>query len=385
VLPHFPRRLLLPLLSGALVLLGCEPRRPPEFRVGLIGVMDGTTGRSSGFPARRGAQIAVAELNAAGGVLIGGRAHTVVLVERETAPRPEAAAQAARGLINLDSVDVIVGPQMSSLAVTAGAVAEASLVPMITPLASSPLVTAGRQMVTRLAFVDAFQGEVLARFAAESLAIRRVALLSDAASPYAREITRIFRQTFEGLGGEIVRTEEFDADDPADQRPQIRRIVSARPDAILLPSFVVHDSAQIRIARELGFRGVFLGSDAWDIVTLSSRDDALGSIVVANWDRRASRPALTRFLATWNAQSEERPRATGAATYDAVHLLALAASRAGVRSGIALSDSLRTLGAYDGAFSDYIFRGTGDPVRGAVILEICRDSTRVRALAPAPR
>lgn len=381
---HLSRRLV-PLVLGALVLLGCEPRRGPEFRIGLIGVMDGPMGRSSGIPALRGAQLAVAELNAAGGVVIDGKAHTVVLVERETAPRPEAAALAARALINLDSVDVIVGPQTSNLAVTAGAVAEASLVPMVTPMASSPLVTAGRRMVTRLAFVDAFQGEVLARFAADSLGIRRAASLSDAASAYGREITRLFSQTFESLGGEIVRAEVFDADDPSDHRPQIRRIVAARPDAILLPSFVVHDSAQIRIARELGFRGLFLGSDAWDILTLARRDDALGSIVVANWDRRAGRPALKQFTTLWNAQSDEAPRATGAATYDAIHLLAVAASRAGVRSGIAVSDSLRALGAYDGAFSDYVFNGSGDPVRGAVILEIGRDSTTVRALAPAPR
>jgi branched-chain amino acid transport system substrate-binding protein len=373
------------LLFGALLLLGCEPRRAPEFRIGLIGVMDGPMGRSSGIPARRGAQIAVAELNAAGGVVIDDVAHTVVLIERETALRPEAAALAARALINLDSVDVIVGPQTSSLAVTAGAVAEASLVPMITPMASSPLVTAGRRMVTRLAFVDAFQGEVLARFAADSLGLRRAAILSDAASAYGREITRLFGETFEALGGEIVRAEEFDADDPADHRPQLRRILAERPDAILLPSFVVHDSAQIRIARELGFRGVFLGSDSWDILALSRRDDALGSIVVANWDRRANRPALTRFVELWSTQAEEAPRATGAATYDAIRLLALAASRAGVRSGLALSDSLRSLGAYEGAFSDYVFAGSGDPVRGAVILEVGRDSTRLRALAPAPR
>jgi len=384
-MPHPPRRPF-PLLLGALVLLGCEPKPGPEFRVGLIGVMEGPMGRSSGSPALRGAQIAVDELNAAGGVRIGGVAHTVRLIDRETAPRPEAAALAARALINIDSVDVIVGPQTSNLAVIAGAVAEASLVPMVAPMASSPLVTAGRRMVTRLAFVDAFQGEVLARFAAESLGVRRAAFLSDAASAYGREITRLFRETFESLGGEIVRAEFFDADDPAEHRPQIRRIVAARPDAILLPSFVVHDSSQIRIARELGFRGVFLGSDAWDIVTLARRDDALGSIVVANWDRRAGRPALTRFLEAWNARNHDGPpRATGAATYDAVHLLALAASRAGVRSGVAVSDSLRTLGSYEGAFTEYLFRGSGDPVRGAVLLEIGRDSTKVRALAPAPR
>ncbi|MEX2181611.1 MAG: ABC transporter substrate-binding protein [Gemmatimonadaceae bacterium] len=372
-------------LAAALLTGGCE-QPAAEFRLGLIGSYDGTMEASSGIPGRRGADLAVEQLNAAGGVLINGRRHRVVLIERRTANRPDAAAVAARALINLDSVDVLIGPQTSNLAVAAAPVAEVSEIPMITPMASNPAVTAGRRMVTRLAFVDAVQGEVLARFAFDSLGVRRAAALHDAASPYGREVTRLFRETLEALGGRLVSIETFDTDDPRDHAPQLRRILQRRPDAILLPSFIVHDSAQIGVARALGFRGRFLGTDAWELQTLSSRDDAVGSIVVANWDRRGDRAALRAFVAAWTARYPGvPPYATAAATYDAVILAAEAASRSGSRSGPALSDTLRRLGAWDGALARYDFRGTGDPIRGAVLLEVHPDSTRLRAHAePRP-
>ncbi len=376
---------LLGLAALSLAAPACRPAPAPEFRIGLIGVFAGAMAASSGTPARDGARMAVDELNAEGGVLIAGRRHRVVLIERETENRSDAAASVARGLINLDSVDVVVGPQTSTLAIAAGAVAESSEIPLIAPMASNPAVTAGRRMVVRLAFLDAVQGAVLARFAYDSLGIRRAAALHDAASPHGRDITRLFHETFEAKGGRMVRVETFDADNPADHGPQFRRLLAEQPDAILLPTFVADDSTHIRLARRLGFRGVFLGSDAWDVSRLTNREDAHASIITANWNRAADRPAVRVFTAAWDARYSDPPRAAAAATYDAIKLAAAAASRAGTRDGDAVADALRGLGPYTGAFSDFEFVGTGDPVRGAVLLEIGRDSTRVRALAtPAP-
>lgn len=385
---HSPRsRLYLPLAAGLLLgaLAACERAPDPELRIGLIGVFEGALSDASGVPAREGARLAVAEINADGGVRIGEQNYRVVLVEREVANRPDAAAVMARALINLDSVDILIGPQSSSLATAAAAVAEASEVLMIAPMASSPSVTAGRRFVFRLSFLDAFQGEVLARFAYDSLQVRRAGVLYDAASAYGVEITRLFRTTFETAGGRIVGVETFNSDAPEDYRPQLRRLLAGKPDAILFPSFVAHDSAQIRQARDLGFRGRFLGSDSWNVRALSPRDYALGSIIVASWDRRSTREPVTRFLAAWAEGHTEPARATAAATYDAVHLAVDAAHRAGARDGIALSDALRRKGAYAGAVADFDFRGTNDPVRGAVILEITRDELwRVRTTIPPP-
>lgn len=386
--PSHVRRSLAAASLFALLLLGiaCESAPRPEFRIGLIGVFDGAAASSSGLPARQGAMMAVEQLNARGGVRIGGVAHTAVLVDRESELRADAAASVARALINLDSVDVIVGPQQSALAVSAGAVAEASDVPLVAPMASSPSVTENRRLVTRLAFLDAVQGEVLARFAFDSLGARRASTLANAASPYGREIVALFGRTFEALGGEMVAQETFDIDNPASHEPQVRRLVSAAPDVLLLPNFSSRDSMQFQLARTLGFRGRFLGSDAWDAVALSRRTETRGSIIVANWDHRGERDAVRTFRAQFESRHPgEHTRATAAATYDAVLLLARAAERSGRRSGRLLVDSLRHAGDYEGAFGRYRFLGTGDPVRGATLLEVDDDTTFVRAVVAPPQ
>jgi branched-chain amino acid transport system substrate-binding protein len=376
------RRVAVPL--ALLCGLGCGPAEPPEVRIGLIGVFSGAMESTSGIPARDGALMAIDQLNADGGILIDGRRHRLVLVERRVENRPDAAAVAARSLINLDSVDVILGPQFSALAIAAAPIAEESEVLMISPMASNPAVTAGRRFVFRLAFLDDFQGEVLARFAAESLVVRRAAVLHDAASLYGRDIAALFARTFASLGGTVVGIETFDVDGGRDYRPQLRRLFAQRPDALLLPNFVTADSSQIYQARDMGFRGVFLGSDSWDVRGLSPREAAIGSVIVANWDRRSSRPAAAAFIAAWNARYTEEPRATGAATYDAVHLVALAMQRAGRRVGGAVADSLRTLGRYEGAVTTYDFVGSNNPRRGAVILEVRPQGLDVRATFGPP-
>lgn len=345
----------------------------------------GQMGPTSGIPAREGARLAVDEINAAGGVMIDGVAHTIELIEREVDDRPDAAALAARALINLDSVDAIIGPQISSLAIGAAPVAETSEVLMISPMASNPAVTAGRRFVFRLAFVDAFQGAVLGRFAHDSLGIRRAAVLHDAASAYGRDITRLFRETFESLGGRVVGIETFNVDDPADWRPQLRRLLSRQPDALLLPNFAQHDSAQVRQARELGFRGRFLGSDSWDVRALAVRNNATGAIVVGNWDPQSTRAPVRTFIRNWELRHPEPARATAAATYDAVHLIALAMTRAGTKLSGPVADSLRHFGAYDAVISPLDFRGSNDPVRGAAIIEVSRDETVwIRGFIPPP-
>lgn len=373
-------------LSACVLLGGCEKPRPPVLRVGLIGVFEGSARDYSGRPAQLGAQLAVDELNAAGGVDIGGVRHRVVLVEKAIAPRPDAAAQAARALINLDSVDVIVGPQFSNLAVAAGAIAEAAEIPLIAPMASSPAVTEGRQFITRLAFVDAVQGEVLARFAYDSLTVRRAAALFNVASAYGREIVRLFSSTFTDLGGTFTDSVTYNTDDPGALRGRLSAVIAGRPDAVLLPNFTSRDSMQAIDLRAMGYRGRILGSDGWDATSIGNRAPLIGVIIVGNWDKRDKRPALAPFIAAWKQRfPNETLRATAAATFDAIRIIADAATAAGTANVTDLAIAIRAPREVDGAFSSYRFNGSGDPTRGAVLLEMSSDSAFLRATAPAPR
>lgn len=369
------------LLAFAALCLACGAEAKPVWRVGLLGTLEGRLGEASGLPAERGARIAVNELNAAGGVIIGGVAHEVVLVSRNTGARADEAAAAMRALINRDSADVVVGPQFSRLAVTAAAVANAADVPMIAPMASSPAVTAGRPLVSRMAFLDAVQGEVLARFVHDSLGVRRAAAMHNAASAYGGEIVSLFSATFAELGGRMVARETHAADDTTAHSAEVARILAQQPEVLLLPDLSPRDSVMLRRLRKSGFRGRVLGSDSWDAVSMARIPDLSGTIIVANWDRRTERPAARFFRQQWNADpAAGDPRAAAVATYDAVHLLARAAARSGVRSGRALADSVRSYGRFDGAMANYTFAGSGDPTRSATILEVRGDSTALRGV-----
>ncbi|MBA3917033.1 MAG: hypothetical protein C0516_00435 [Gemmatimonas sp.] len=369
------------LVCAASLALACRPESKPVWRVGLLGTLEGRLGEASGLPAERGARISVDELNAAGGVVIGGVAHEVRLISRNTGARSDEAAAAMRALINRDSVDVVVGPQFSRLAVTAAVVADAANVPMIAPMASSPAVTEGRPLVSRMAFLDAVQGEVLARFIFDSLGVRRAASMHNAASAYGGEIVALFGTTFEELGGRVVARETHAADDTTAHVPEVGRLLAQAPEVLLLPDLSPRDSVMLRRLRASGFRGRVLGSDSWDAVSMARIPDLSGTIIVANWDRRAERPGAQYFMQQWFAEPKaEAPRAAAVATYDAIHLLARAATRAGVRSGRALADSVHHFGAYEGAMASYTFGGNGNPKRSATILEVRGDSTLLRAV-----
>jgi branched-chain amino acid transport system substrate-binding protein len=365
--------------------LSCTPAEPPEFRVGFLNVMVGPMGPVSGVPGRNGAQMAVDEINAAGGVMVDGISHRVVLVEREIDIRPDAAATGARALINVDSVHAIVGPQISTLAIAAAAVAEFAQVPLISPMASNPAVTSGRSMIFRLAFLDEYQGAALARFAYDSLGIRRAAALFDEANPYSRDIWALFRSTFEARGGRVVGEETFQTDVASDYRAQLRRLVATRPDAILLPNYAVYDSVQVRQARDLGFRGRFLGSDSWDPVAMVRIPAAEGSVVVANWDHRSGGDSTRAFVARYQSRFGQEPRTTAAATFDAMTILAIAATRAQSLQGPALATAIGATDGHDGVVTTYRFRGSGDPTRGGTIVELRNGTTIIRLLdRPAP-
>jgi branched-chain amino acid transport system substrate-binding protein len=340
---------------------------------------------ASGLPSIEGARLAVDEINAAGGVVIGGKTYRVRLLERDYDNRPDAAASLARELINLDSADALVGPQVSAHALTAASVAEMAGVPMITPMASNPGVTRGRRFVFRLAFLDDFQGGLLAQYAADSMKLRRIGVLYDAASPYGHDIAALFGSTFESHGGRMVASETFVSDGGDDFRPQLRRILAASPDGILLPNYASQDSFQVRQARALGFKGRFLGSDSWDPVSLGKIPEAVGAVLVSNWDHRIPRGPSRDFVARFEARYQHRPRTSAAATSDAIHLLVDAARRAGSLDGAEWAKAIGATSEFVGAASVYRFHGTGDPHRGGALLFVGFGHDSLLAVVEPPR
>ena len=160
-------------------------------------------GASFGQSSVEGAQLAVEEINSAGGVL-GGR--KIRLLVEDDQSRPEEASSAVTKLITQDKVVAVLGEVASRRTLAAAPVAQKYQIPLITPASTNERVTQVGDYIFRVCFIDPFQGEVLAKFAYNDLKARKVAVLKDIQQDYSVGLTDSIQKTFTALGGTGARS-----------------------------------------------------------------------------------------------------------------------------------------------------------------------------------
>ncbi len=123
---------------------------------------------------------------------------------RRRSGQPGAAATVVNKLTRQDKVVAIIAGGASGNSLAAGPNAQSAKVPMISPSSTNPAVTQTGDYIFRACFIDAFQGEVMAKFADNSLQAKKAAIMLDFNSPYSRGLTEFFELSFAKLGGRIV-------------------------------------------------------------------------------------------------------------------------------------------------------------------------------------
>ncbi|HZW88433.1 MAG TPA: ABC transporter substrate-binding protein, partial [Myxococcaceae bacterium] len=271
------RLALLPVLV-TLALAGCERKQAPAPAAAggnaapgparpatgllVIGTIGALTGRQAhyGGETRNGAQLAVEEANASGGV----QGRQLTLRSYDSQSRPEEAANAITRLVTQDGAVFVVGENQSSLSLAMAPAAMKGEVPMISPSSTNPRVTAeGGPYVFRVCFTDTFQGQLLARYARETLKAERVAMLVDQKSAYSVGLAKVFSDRFGALGGKVVAEEAYAKGD-SDFRSQLTRAKAARPEVLFIPGYYSDVGPMARQARELGIQATLLGGDGVD-------------------------------------------------------------------------------------------------------------------------
>ncbi len=367
-------------LTAVVVLLlsGClRPGPGPELRIGFIVPLSGPYGPLGGSHVE-GAQLAVAEANDAGGLLLNGRRSKVTLVVRDGSNTPEKAVAVAQELINRDDVSAIVGPILSSQAIPVAHLADRAGIPMVAQIATNPEVTKGTRTVFRVCATDDFQGRAMARFAFGSLGARRVALLFDVASAYNSGIARIFAGETSSLGGRIVAEETYTTG-AQDFRARLERIKRARPDVLFLPNYPVEILAQVSQMREVGLDVPILGADA-----MSFTEPRYNAAIEGAWysvhfspDRPDGRAG--EFMKRYEERYSRAPNQAGALSYDAVSLLFAAARAKGSVEARDIADGLRSVSVFEGVTGSMIFQGSPDPKKGVVVVRMEKGSPRFEA------
>jgi branched-chain amino acid transport system substrate-binding protein len=340
-----PGRALRLLLACALVATAsaCERRSDSgggdaggDILVGFYGSLTGD-GASFGQSSREGAELAIDELNAAGGVL-GGRRFRLLVEDDQS--RPEEASSAVTKLITQDRVVAVIGEVASRRTLAAAPVAQKFQVPMITPASTNERVTEVGDYVFRVCFIDPFQGEVLAKFAYNDLKARRVAILRDIAQDYSVGLADSVQQHFTKLGGRVLPPVSYSSGD-SDFKAALTQIRSEKPDVIFATGYYSEAAIITRQARELGLTMPILGGDGWVGDALQNGREALNNTFISNHYSGDNPDAVVQnFVRSYRDRFNREPDAIAALGYDAVKVLADSITRAGGTDGARLRDAI---------------------------------------------
>lgn len=361
---------LLSLLAAA-----CQPAAPTTVKIGLNAELTGSVpvvGESS----KNAAQLAVKEVNDAGGLDVGGKKYQIELQIEDNEDKAESAAAAAQKLATAGVVAMI-GPNASRNAIPAAEVAESSKLPMISPWSTNPKTTIDtktgqpKKYVFRAAFIDDFQGVVAAKFSINELKTQKPAVLYDVASEYNKGIAEVYKKTMEQNGLQVVAFETYTTGDK-DFSAQLTKINAAGADTLFLPNYYAEVPLQVQQAKKIGYTGKFVGSDSWGSIELVKLcgADCNGSFFTTHYAADIATPKAQAFIKAYQAGYGKVPDDVAALTYDSFGMLFQAIKETGKLDRETIRNGLASITKYEGVTGDMQFKGTGDPIKSAVVIQV---------------
>ncbi len=355
------------MLTFMMLLLGaCQNKGSDKIVIGNFGSMTGAEA-TFGISTKQGIELAVEEYNKAGGLL----GKQIELKAYDNQGKPEEARLSVEKLINVDNVVAVIGEVASTRSLAAAPVAQQYKVPMISPSSTNPLVTQKGDYIFRVCFIDPFQGEVMAKFAFNSLKLKKAAILRDSKSDYSMGLANYFIKTFESLGGTVVADEKFVSGD-VDFKAQLTSLKNKSPDFIFIPGYYTEVGLIARQAREAGIKVPMLGGDGWDSDKLLEIGGKAveGSYFSNHYTVEDPRPEVQNFIKNYHTKFGINPDALAASGYDAARVLFEAITRAGSIEGAKVRDALAATKDFNGATGIITINEQRDATKSAVVLQV---------------
>ena len=308
------------------VLLVTAPALAQEtIKIGFFAPVTGPAA-ADGASAQHAVELAVKEVNAAGGI----RGKKVELIVYDDRFSPQEAVAIANKLIEKDQVaGVVSGSYSGPTRVTAPIFAKAG-VPMVAGYAVHPDVTKAGESNFRNGFLGEVEGGAAGEYAVKVLKSKTPAVIY-MDNDFGREISAGFIKRAEKLGATIVARQVYKFPGEKDFRPFLTRIKEAKPDLIFAAGYYNEAALIVRQAKELGITVQILGEEGFDspkFIELAGKD-AEGVIIATNLDRDDPRPVVQNFLKNYKQAYNYDPDMVGASSYDAFKILVAAIEKAG--------------------------------------------------------
>jgi branched-chain amino acid transport system substrate-binding protein len=349
-----------------------------------VGILGPHTGDYAvyGLAVKNGAQLYIDQVNAAGGVN-GKQIETIVYDNKGDSTE---AITAFTRMVD-EGITALIGDVLTGNTMAVVGEAYPINMPMITASATAAAVTYDETTGTtysnvfRTCFIDPFQGEKMAEYAADKLGASTAAVLTMTGNDYSVGLADAFKAKCEEIGITLVAEEGYSEGD-VDFKSQLTNILAAAPDVVFCPNYYQDDGMIVTQAREIGLTATFLGGDGWaGVSAYASAEDLEGSYFCSAYapgSTDAVKAFEEAYTAAYGADSLNMFAATA---YDAAMVLVAALTKA-EESGAApasdeykqaIIDGIKSEGAsVEGITSEtgYTFDEYNNPIKSAVIMTV---------------
>lgn len=346
--------------SGAPVETGSteNPGTEEEVVIGGIGPLTGSNA-SYGISVQQGGQLAVDEINAAGG--INGMQIRYLFEDDES--DAEKAISAYNKLMD-DGMQVLMGTVTSDPCIAVTDESSRDGILQITPSGSAEACTQYDNCF-RICFTDPLQGRSMANYMYEE-GLRKVAIIYDVASDYSSGIYEAFVDEFEALGGEIVAAESFTSGD-VDFKTQLTKIKATDAEALFLPIYYTEVAYIANQAVNVGLELPYYGCDGWDGVINQLEGDTTnieGAIYLTPFVANSEDEIVQNFVANYREAFGAEPDQFAADAYDAIYTIKAAIEQAGSMDNDAIIAAMTEI-TVSGVTGEMTFSEDGEPNKAA--------------------
>ena len=348
----------------------------------VIGVISPNTGALAayGIGISTGADLAVEEINAAGGIL--GR--QVELIHTDDQSDPTECLNAFNSLV-AKGVQLIVGSATSGCTSAITDAANEEEVCILSPTATADSLTTEDDYIFRACYADSFQGAIAAAYAKQA-GFERVGVVYCAADVYSKGLFDSFSKACAAYGIEVAAEQSTASLDVQDYTNQFNAMVNAGVDFVYAPYYYdVVGPYVVPQARAAGYLGIIMGADGYDTtpdyVVAGADLTAFNDVYWTNhYDPSDTSEIVSSFVKAYEEKYGSIPSAFGATGYDCVYMYKAAIEAAGAVDAEAVRDALAdTSAVYECVTGTFSLDESGTPMKGAAIISFSSDGQSVSA------
>ena len=370
------------LLGSALAGCGGNTANSDEIRIGANFEMTGNTA-NYGTSTLEGLKLAIKEANDAGGI----NGKKITLVEADNKSEAAESVNAATKLISDDHVRAIVGPATTANVIAESQIAADNKIPVIAPDATAVDVTVEngqvKQWIFRSCFIDPQQGDVMAKFALDTLKAKTAVIYLDNSTDYSKSLAQVFEKVFTAGGGKVLMTEAFLGKDQ-DFKATLTRLREANADVIFVPAYYEEVGKIVKQAREMGINSAILGTDGWDdtkVVDIAGADALNNTFFSTHYSEKDAE--VQGFIEAYKKKYNRAPNVFAALGYDAGKMLVDALKRAGSGDTEKIREALEATKDLKVGTGTISMDKNHNPIKTAVILEMKNGEKELKAkIAP---